>query len=103
MANRSENRLSSRVSHLAIKVLPSDGSKSRRVVLMHMYPQTKTQPEVTISGSFRAEDFRLCYASHLSFYFFYRFDVMASTQEGGKGGGVGGRGGGSHGHIYIYT
>jgi hypothetical protein len=87
LANRSENRISSMVCHLSVKELPPDGSNSRRVALLHMYPKTKTHPEITVSGSFRAEEWRLCYAGHLSFYFFFRFDVKASAQEGGKEGG----------------
>jgi hypothetical protein len=84
MANRSENRVSSMVCHLAVKELPIDGSKSRRVALLHLYPKTKTQPEKTVSASFRTEDWRLCYAGHLSFYYFFRFDVKASAHEGGE-------------------
>jgi len=87
LANRSDNRLIAMLIHLSFKDLPDDGSKSRRRAFIVMYPKTKTRADVSITGTFRTEEWRLCFIGHLAMYLYYRFDVMVSSMGmGGVGG-----------------
>lgn len=76
LGGRGDNRRRLELRHLAVHVLPDDGSPSSRVAMVVLVPRTKTRQKPELTACFRHVHPELCAHGACSLFMWVRLDIL---------------------------